>query len=403
MSSTAAARTSPSRIIESESLLVAISRYARGLDKLRRGNAVRPLQAGGETFPAMLEAMAAATTSICLETYIITADQTGDKFADAMCERAAAGVKVRFMYDAVGGFGLATPYLKRLRDAGVEVVSWNPIAPWRTRLPWSHRDHRKILVVDDRIGFTGGINLADEYAAVADGGGGWHDVHCELRGPIARDLARLFRSVWLKAGGTEYPAPPAADDPDCERPGQVAVRVIDNSRRRRSSSGAIRRSYLRAINAARSTVHLENAYFLPDAGLRRAMRRAVRRGVDVAVIVPGHSDVRMIEFAGLYLYRTLSASGIRMLRWTGPMMHAKTAVIDGVWSTIGSYNLDARSLRHNLELTVEIIDRDVGARMEQAWQIDQAKTEAFDASAWQRLSWWQRAAAWLAFRFRALL
>lgn len=388
---------------EAESLLAAVARYARQPQKLRLGNSVHPLIGGGETFPAMLAAIAKAQTSVCLETYIVSADRTGGRFADAMIERAAAGVKVRFLFDAIGGFGLGAPFLERLRKAGVEVVDFNPLAPWRTKLPWTHRDHKKILVVDDLIAFTGGLNLADEYADKADGGGGWHDVHCEVRGPIVRDLARLFRATWLKAGGADYPAPPSADEPDQIRAGLTAARVVDNSRRRRRGAFGIRRSYLRAINAARTTVHLENAYFLPDRGVRRALRRAVQRGVDVAIIVPGRSDVRLVGYASLYLHRSLAAMGIRILRWTGPMMHAKTAVIDGVWVTIGSFNLDARSLRYNLELMVEIVDTDVGVRMESAWQYDQASTEAFDLGAWARLAWWQKALAWLAFRFRALL
>jgi len=395
------ASTAVARFDESESLLVAIARYTGNVGTLRRGNTLRPLQAGAETYPAMLAAMAAATTSICLETYIITADQTGDRFADVMCERAAAGVKVRFLFDAIGGFGLGAPFLARLRAVGVEVVAWNPISAWRTRLPWAHRDHKKSLIVDDSVAFTGGLNIADEYAAIADGGGGWHDVHCELRGPIVRDLARLFRATWMRAGGADYAlASSAADAPS---PGQVAVRVLENSKRRRRSAGAFRRAYIRAIRASRETVHLENAYFLPDRGVRRAMRHAVRRGVDVAIIVPGQSDVRMVEYAGMYLHRTLAAAGIRILRWTGPMMHAKTGVIDSVWATIGSYNLDARSFRHNLEMMVEVVDRDVGELMEAAWQRDQAHTEPFHVESWNRLDWWHQALAWLAFRFRSLL
>lgn len=394
-------RTAP--VDESESLLVAITRYARHERKLRRGNAVRPLRTGAEAFPAMLAAIAAATRTICLETYIVEADRTGQRFADALCERAAAGVTVRFLFDALGGFGITGEYLQRLRDSGVEVMAWNPLAPWGAALPWSHRDHKKILVVDDQLAFTGGLNLGDEYAAIEDGGKGWHDVHCELRGPIVRDLARLFRATWLKAGGSAYPAPPSADEPGQPRAGQVAARVIDNSKRRQRGASAIRRAYLRAIRAAQKTIYLENAYFLPDRGLRIALRKAVRRGVDVAVIVPGASDVRTVKYAGYYLHKWMVDGGVRMLRWTGPMMHAKTGVIDGVWSTIGSYNLDSRSLRYNLELTVEIIDADVGARMEAAWREDERQTVPYDAGAWARLAWWQRWLAWFLCQFRRLL
>ncbi|MEZ4400639.1 MAG: phosphatidylserine/phosphatidylglycerophosphate/cardiolipin synthase family protein [Kofleriaceae bacterium] len=389
------------RLDESTSLLAAIGRYTRSLYRLRRGNTLTLLRSGGEAFPAMLAAIAAARASVVLETYILEDDRTGQRFADALCARAAAGVAVRVLYDAVGGLGLSGAYLARLRAAGVEVVQFHPLAPWRARFDWSHRDHRKILVVDDAVGFAGGLNISDDYAPLADGGLGWHDLHCEVRGPVVRDLARLFRATWLAAGGTPYPAPPRADAPDAPRVGATAVRVVDNRKIRRR--GAIRRSYLRAIEASRTSVHLANAYFLPDRGLRRALMRAARRGVDVAVIVPGRSDVRTVAYAGLYVYHRLAKAGVRILRWDGPMMHAKSAVVDGVWAAIGSYNLDARSLRYNLEVIVEAVDGDVGATMEAQWFADHLHTTPFTAADWDRLAWWRRALAWLAFRLRRWL
>lgn len=384
----------------STTLLAAIARYARSLYRLRRGNAVRLLRTGGEAFPAMLEAIAGAERSICLETYIFEDDATGRRFRDALCERARAKVAVRVIYDAIGGFGLGDAFLAELRAAGVRVLEYHPVAPWRARFNLSHRDHRKILVVDDRVGFTGGLNLSDEYAPIADGGVGWHDMHCELRGPVVIDLARLFRTTWLAEGGERYPAPayPADDEP---RPGAIAARVVDNSKLRRR--GAIRRAYLTAIAAAQRTIWLENAYFLPDRGLRRALARAVKRGVEVAVIVPGKSDVKAVAYAGLYAYRKLVARGVKILRWSGPMMHAKTAVIDDVWTCIGSYNLDARSLHYNLEVVVEVIDHQYGETMAAQFTADRALSVPFEREAWTRLSWWRKALAWLAFRVRGWL
>jgi len=283
-----------------------------------------------------------------------------------------------------------------MREAGIELVEYHPIAPWRRRFDLSHRDHRKILVVDDRVGFAGGINLSADYADLADGGRGWHDMHCELHGPVVADLAHLFRQVWLREGGPPYPAPPRAEAfPD--HAGAIAARVVGTRLRRR---GAIRKTYVSAIRAAHRTILLENAYFLPDRRLRRQLVRAVERGVEVSVVVPGRSDVRTIEYAGLYIYRKLVAQGVRILRWRGPMMHAKTAVVDGIWSVIGSYNLDARSLRYNLEVIVEIIDREFGRVMERQFRLDQAEAVPFDQADWDRLSWWRKGLAWLAFRIR---
>jgi cardiolipin synthase len=284
-------------------------------------------------------------------------------------------------------------FVARLRAAGIQMLEYHPVAPWRKRFNLVNRDHRKILVVDDDVGFTGGINIGDEYAAVSDGGAGWHDLHCELRGPVVIDLARLFRRLWLAVGGAPYPAPAYPRD-DAPRPGTIAVRVVDNSKRRRR--GAIRRAYLTAIAAAQTTIWQENAYFLPDRGLRRALSRAVARGVEVAVIVPGKNDVQAIRYAGLYLYGKLTARGIKVLRWRGPMMHAKIAVIDGVWTCIGSYNLDSRSLRYNLEVVVEVIDDQIGAVMERQFIADRAATDPFDPMSWSRLPWWRRLLSWMA-------
>ncbi len=378
-------------------LLAAIARFARSLYRLRRGNQLRLLRAGAETFPAMLAAIAAARRSVCLETYIFEDDRTGHRFRDALIERAAAGVAVRIIYDGIGGFGMSASFVASMAAAGVELVEYHPVAPWRARFNLSRRDHRKILVVDDELAFTGGLNISDDYADLAEGGRGWHDLHCELRGPVVADLARLFRRTWLAEGGAAFPPPPYPDD-DAPRPGAITARVVDNSKLRRR--GAIRRAYLTAIAAAERTIWLENAYFLPDRGIRRALARAVARGVDVAVIVPGRNDVRAVEYAGLYVHRKLAAQGVQVLAWSGPMMHAKTAVIDGVWGCIGSYNLDARSLHYNLEVVVEIIDHEFGQVMAGQFEADRARAVPLDHTAWRRLSWWRKALAWLSFRIR---
>lgn len=382
------------------SLLAAVAHYSRKWYRLRRGNAVEVLIGGGPTYGAMLTAIRAARRTICFETYIWEPDAIGRRFADALVERAHAGVVVRVIYDAMGGFRLSDDFVDRLRAAGVQVLVYHPLAPWRARFNLQKRDHRKILVVDDEIGFTGGINIANEYAAKDDGGEGWHDVHCQLRGPAVADLAHQFRRLWIAEGGPRYPAPSRAEDV-ADRPGDIAVRVVDNSQRRRR--GAIRRAYVHAIGGAQRAILIENAYFLPDRRLRRALYDAVRRGVEVSVIVPGRSDVRLIEYAGYYIYRRMATKGVRILRWQGPMMHAKTAVVDGVWATIGSYNLDNRSRRHNLEIVLEIFDLDAGAAMERQFRIDAQRATPFDQNNWLGLAWWQKALAWLAFRFRAWL
>jgi cardiolipin synthase len=375
-----------------------VQRFARSQMRWRPGCEVTVLRDGAATFPAMLEAIANAKTSICLETYILAADRTGDRFKLALVERARAGVKVRIIYDAVGSFGLSSAWIDDLRTAGCEVIDFNPIAPWRARFNLSHRDHRKSLIVDDEVAFTGGLNIANDYASVADGGVGWHDMHCRVTGPIVRDLARLFRRTWLRSGGATYP-PPARTA--ASGPGTSFVRLLENTGRRQRT--AIRRAYLHVIKAAHETLRIHNAYFLPDRGLRRALMRAAGRGVDVQIIVPGHSDVRLIERASLYVLRRLARRGVKILQWRGVMMHAKTAVVDATWSSIGSYNFDAQSRFNNLEMCVEILDGEVGKQLVAEFDHDVANCDPYDESVWRALPAWRKAFAWLAYRFRRFL
>ncbi len=392
-------RDQPSRAI-AISLPKQLVPYARNQVRWRVGCEVRVLRDGGETYPAMLEAIAAARTSIMLETYILAADRTGDRFKVALLDRAKAGVKIRVIYDAVGSFGLPTAWADELRAAGIEVIDFNPIAPWRRRFRLSHRDHRKILVVDDQIAFTGGLNIANDYASVEDGGVGWHDMHCRVTGPIVLDLARMFRRTWLRCNGAYYPPPPSANAAPSGH-GGAFVRLLDNTLRRQRTT--VRRAYLHVIRAARRSVLIQNAYFLPDRGLRRALTRAAMRGVDVRIMVPGHSDVRLIEWASLYVLRRLARRGVKILRWRGIMMHAKTATVDALWSTVGSYNFDAQSRFNNLEVTVEILDPEVGDALTANFERDIANCDPYDEQSWKRLSWWRKTLAWLSYRVRRFL
>ena len=374
--------------------------YARSPMRWRAGCEVTVLRDGGQTYGAMLEALRAARVSIVFETYILAADHTGDRFKEVLVERARAGVAVRIIYDAVGSFGLSNGFVAELRAAGCEVIDFNPIAPWRRKMRLSHRDHRKVIVVDNQVGFTGGLNIADDYAAVEDGGVGWHDMHCRVHGPIVLDLARMFRRTWLRCGGSRYPAvtpPPGATGTG----GNAFVRLLDNTLRR--SRSTVRRAYTHVIKAARHSVLIQNAYFLPDRGIRRVLVRAAKRGVDVRIVIPGNNDVRMLGWASMYVARALAKRGVKMLRWRGPMMHAKTCVIDGTWSMIGSYNFDAQSRFSNLEVTVEILDAGTSAALVDEFEKDALVCDPFDDAAWKALGWWRRGLAWFGYQFRRWL
>jgi cardiolipin synthase len=341
---------------------------------------------GVQAFPSMLAAIAGAQREIALEMYWFQSDSVGLRFADALAERARAGVRVCVIYDAIGSLGVDGAMFDRLRAVGAEVHEYNPVAPWKSRFRLgsvNNRDHRKILVVDGLVAFTGGINLGLPWAPESEGGAGWRDDFVRIEGPAAAELRAVFVEGWTRLGGS--PCPPLADVLPASRtslePGAAAPAssyVSPNTRQRvralpsgdRRARTLIRRAYLQQIRAAKRYVYISNSYFIPDREIRAALVGAVRRGVDVRVMVAGESDVQAVYHASRFLYARLLREGIALYEWMGTVFHAKTAVIDGAWSTIGSYNLDHRSWRHNLEINVAIDGAEVADALATRFLLD---------------------------------
>lgn len=370
--------------------------YVRRSERLRRHTAVQPLKGGGEAFPAMLAAIAGARRSVHLETYILRDDAVGRAFADALVERARAGVATRLLFDSVGCLGLPSSFLDRLAKAGVECVEFHPVAPWRPRHGLNKRDHKKILVVDDGVGFVGGLNLGLEYEEAAKGGGGWLDWHARVEGPAVLELAESFDRTWRRAGGAP-PARPVAPGPHLGACVQGAAVIVNEGLRQRFG---MHRGYLHAIRAAKHEVAIMNAYFIPQRSLRAELAKAVRRGVRVRVVIPGETDVQPVAHASRHLHDGLLVRGVELGLWPG-MMHAKFAVIDSVWSTIGSYNLDRRSIEHNLEAGLVVLDRGLGARLHEHFEADWRRCARVTRSELARRPWWAkgRDAFWHALRY----
>ncbi|MBK7642785.1 MAG: cardiolipin synthase ClsB [Planctomycetes bacterium] len=374
-------------------------RYITRPERMHPWNRVQPLIGGKQAYPEMLAAIRSARSHVHFEIYILLDDRIGLEFRDALVERAKAGVTVRMLYDSLGCFGLGDSFLGPLRDAGAQLLEYAPLFPWRRDFGLNRRDHQKILVVDDRVAFAGGINVGLDYVPVEEGGGGWYDVHARVEGPAVHDLAVLFRKTWTKRGGASFPAPgkpePALPQDGISAPG---VQVISNVGAR--SRSHMRHAYLRAIRRAEKTISIMNAYFIPDRGLRRAFARAARRGVSVRVIVPSTTDVQAVRYASRHLYGALMKAGVRIFEWPGAMMHAKCGVIDEVWSTIGSYNLDKRSLLHNLEVALVVIDSKVGEELGAEFAGQLARCAEVDPAQWEQRSWWQKSKEWLFYGFR---
>jgi cardiolipin synthase A/B len=331
------------------------------------GNRVRLLVDAGENYPAWLEAIARAERSVHFESYIIRDDVSGRQFADALMAKAHAGVAVRLLYDWMGALG-KTPgrFWERLRRAGVEVRCFNPLK-LSSPLGWVHRDHRKSLVVDGRVGFVTGLCVGDAWAGdPARGIEPWRDTGIEVRGPAVAEIARAFARVWAVAG----PPMPAAELPGAgEAPppaGDVALRIV--------ASEPARAELLRVDNlvaaAARETLWLTDAYFAGIPSYIQALRAAALDGVDVRLLVPGGTDIPVLRPLSRAGYRPLLEARVRVFEWNGPMMHAKTAVADGVWARVGSSNLNVASWIGNYELDAVIEDAPFAEHMMRQYERD---------------------------------
>jgi cardiolipin synthase len=366
-----------------------------------RGNRVTLLHDGGVCLPAMLEAIERAEHEILFEMYWFGSDRTGRRFAEALSKKAREGLRVLVIYDAVGSIDADDAMFDEMRAAGCDVREYNPIAPWRARFKMglvNNRDHRKIIVADQRIAFTGGVNVGDLWAPEAEGGGGWRDDMIRIEGTAAFAMREVFFQTWRDLGGRlpegEKMPPRAADDGS-------PVRVLTGHYRR--SRAAIRRSYLEEIRRASSHIYITNSYFVPDRVIRRALGSASDRGVKVKVLLPGESDVTAVYYAGRRLYEWLLDRGVELYEWQGTVLHAKTAVIDDRWCTVGTYNMDYRSWRSNLEVNVSVEDAGVAGAMSERFRADIARAVPVKADDWRFRPLSERVLEHFFYLFRKLL
>lgn len=359
-------------------------------------NQVRLLHDGSVALPAMLEAIRAARHEVLIDMYWFSSDRTGMSFAEALMERARAGVCVRVIYDSVGSIGASTAMFSDMRKAGCDVYEWNPIAPWRARFSFARlnrRDHRKLVVVDGEVAITGGINLGNEWAPKHAGGAGFRDDSIEVRGTAAWDLRALFYRTFPKPP-LEIPRPPSGSG-TCE----VVVLSNDLFAERRH----IHSSYVGAISMAARDIIISNSYFIPSGRVRRALIKAVRRGVRVRVMVPRDSDVKMAQYASRALYERLLAAGVQIYEWRGGVLHSKVAVVDDNWCTVGSFNFDALSVQNNLELNVAMLDHQVTRDLRRKLEEDLTGADLVDLGRFRERGAMQRAIERFFYFFRWLL
>jgi len=355
--------------------------FRRSLDalgtELVAGNEARVLQNGAEFFPAMLEAIRGAQRSVNMEMYIFNDGQVGSLFAQALSERARAGVKVRVLIDGLGSHpGDLKPSME---GAGVEVRVYRPLRVYSIYRV-GNRTHRRILTVDGKIGFSGGVALDDRWSGDARNPREWRDTVVRVEGPVLAQLQSIFLEDWVQTtgevlnGDRQFPHIPLSGD--------MLAQAVAASRTDQSSMAKL--LVYMAIQAARERIWIENAYFVPDGQIRRGLIAAVERGVDVKVIVPGeHIDIPAIRMASRYYYGELLDGGVGIYEYLPSMMHNKVMVVDGIWSTIGSINLDNRSMRKNAEANVVLYDRAFAQSLEEMFEKDLLSTERFTKEKWK--------------------
>ena len=375
------------------------------------GNKVTLLKDGPATYAAMFAAIRAAKDHVNLESFIIEDDEVGRQFADLLLEQQARGVQVNVIYDSFGGLSTPKSFFDRLTDGGIAVLEFNPINPLAGNALWqpNNRDHRKLLVVDGRIAFLGGINISSVYSSgsiarrssktAAGNAAIWRDTDLRIEGPVVGELQKLFMETWEKQRGK--PLAPKDYFPVLSAAGKDIVRAIGSTPD--DPYSLIYLTLISAIGNAERQVYLTHAYFVPDPQLLKSLTAAAARGVDVKLILPSHTDSDMVFHAGRAHYSSLLQAGVNIYERRGTLLHSKTALIDGVWSCVGSTNLDWRSFLDNDEVNAVVLGREFAQQMQAMFESDLAAADAIDPEEWERRSLLLRLKEWLAILWQRLL
>jgi cardiolipin synthase len=366
---------------------------------LTKGNRVTLLADGEATYAAMFKALQNAKDHINLESYIIEDDETGRKFADLLLKKQAEGVQVNLIYDSLGSMNTPAQFFQRLRDGGIQVVGFNPINPLEAPGKWglTHRDHRKILIVDGKVAIIGGINISKVYSSSpfkrnkdSKAPIHWRDTDIQIEGPAVAEFQKLFLETWLKQKGPKLSE--RNFFPQLKEAGNALVRVIG------STPGETNRIpfvvYVSAISFAEHSIHMTNSYFIPDDQIVKALTEAAGRGVDVKIILPGVTDSKLALYAQRYYYSRLLKSEVKIYEHSTSLLHAKTATVDKVWSTVGSTNMDYLSLLNNDEVNAVILSHDFAAEMEKMFARDLANSKQIKWEEWKERPLLSRAREW---------
>lgn len=355
-------------------------------------NKVTLLVDGVATYKAMFDAIENAKNHINIETYIIDNDEVGHRFVDLLIRKQRSGVQVNFIYDSVGALNTPKEFFQPLIDSGANVLEFNPINPLLARKGWevNFRDHRKLLIVDGQIAFVGGINISSVYSSSSfsrikstnKNKLPWRDTHLRIEGPVVADFQKLFMATWQAQKGDVL-----ADKnyfPQLTSKGTEVVRAIGSSPDEPYSQIYV--TLISAINSAETQICLTNAYFVPDTQLLAALKDAVKRGVDVRLLLPDKTDSKLVYYASRSFYEELLKANVKIYERKNALLHAKTALIDGVWSTVGSTNLDWRSFLNNQEINAVILGQNFGTEMQTLFENDLQSSELITLKKWRKRS-----------------
>lgn len=356
---------------------------------ISEGSEVELLINGDQIFPAIIETIQGAERTLTVETYVYWRGDITDEFANAICERARAGVEVKVILDALGSAMMDRSQIRLMREAGAHVCRFRPIRPYTLRR-LANRSHRRVLVADGKVGMTGGVGIAQEWTGNAEGPDHWRDTHVRVQGPAVRHLQGAFAEHWLEATGEVLSG--EAYLPHLEpREGGGRVQVV------RSKSGVgdtnVESLYYLAIASAKRTLDLESAYFVPRPAFAVALSDAAERGVEVRILVPGpHIDKGFVRVAGRDSYASLLEAGARIFEYQPTMLHAKTMVVDGAWSSVGTVNFDNRSFQLHDEVTLCAWDRELAAQLTNQFELDLNRSEEITPKRWSGRGLRRRAA-----------
>jgi cardiolipin synthase len=346
------------------------------------GNQVEVLLNGDQIFPAMLQAIRAARHTITFETYIYWSESIGKEFSDALSERARAGVKVHVLLDFIGSVKLDQQAIEQMQQAGVLVQRFHEPEWWKfTKL--NNRTHRKLLIVDGKVGFTGGVGIADQWRGNAEHKGRWRDTHFRVEGPVVGQMQAVFNDNWTKASGVVLDGPYYF--PSLKAAGGMAAQMFSSS----PSGGAesMLLMYLMAITAAKDTIHLSSSYFVPEELTIRALVAAAKRGVKVKIITPGAEiDSSIVRAASHERWGPLLAAGIEIAEYQDTMYHVKALVVDSLMVSVGSTNFDNRSFSINDEANLNILDAGFARQQVEIFERDWQRTRRITLADWERRS-----------------